>query len=203
MNEKLPTSNLLDLSMLNSFSGFSLRNLKGVFKVNQVSKPLLKKMNKMRYNRILKLERKITLTIYPNSSNSFKTIHVTGIKCQQDFKDVKKFLQAYQNLLSFEINNTFFILKPILIENFLKFVHFCSVTSIKIEFNLNIDNIGDYPGLNVIYMRSHSNKEKSCVAMIHRKSISILGAKTPKMFWDVVTLVKCLFTRYLIHIQKN
>ena len=99
MNEKPSTGNLLDLSMLNSFSRFSLRNLKGVFKVSQVSEPLLKKMNKMRYNRILKLERKMTLTIYPNSSNLFKTIHITGIKCQKDFKDVKKFLQTYQNLL--------------------------------------------------------------------------------------------------------
>lgn len=150
-----------------------LRNIKCVFIVQnsldfiRVQFQLHKKNHTYKFN-----DNKICLTIYPKSS--FK-IHATGISSLLDLNCILSFFDLNNVIVNnVRINNSFWMIKPLIIKNFDKFAIFCNnqkyneVTLDTSHFGLN----GDAGFLNAIFLR-HSGYHGTVI--IHRTCSLILG----------------------------
>ena len=152
-----------------------LRNVKCSFIVKQVTLQSLNKFFLYKKNHILRLGDKICLTIYPKSLHK---IHVTGISNQSDIECVLNYFKSNNIKASkVQIDNTFWIIKPLLIPHFDKFAAFCQQRQTTDSTLLDLSNQGlngDCGFLNVIYLRLFSCNG---TITIHRTCSLILGAK--------------------------
>ena len=155
--------------------GFELRNIKCTFVLNRLSRKLLSKFEKKKYNLILRLKQTIILTIYPSSSNR---VHATGIRTMSNLQDIKTLFKACQTRIEdIVVDNSYWLKKPHIIDRFSEFASFCEsikkceFTKIDLtSFALNADGY-----LNSIYLK---HKNATGIAIIHRKCIALLGAKS-------------------------
>ena len=151
-----------------------LRNVKCSFIVKQVTLQILNNFFLKRKNYILRLGDKICLTIYPKSLHK---IHVTGISNKSDIEFVLSYFKSNNIKASkVQIDNTFWIVKPLLIPRFDKFATFCRQRQSTDSTLLDLSNQGlngDGGFLNVIYLRLFSCKG---TITIHRTCSLILGA---------------------------
>ena len=153
-----------------------LKNIKCIFVVKKEPTNHLKLFKQHTKNRILRLENKICLTLY---ENNLLNIHITGISCFSDFDSVLSFFKSKNIEISrIQINNTFWLIKPLIINHFDRFAEFCKkrpkTESIIIDAS-NVGLNGDGGFLNSIYLRSTLCKG---TVIIHRTSTIILGATT-------------------------
>ena len=150
-----------------------LRNIKCIFVVKKELNNHLEMFKQYTKNKILRLENKICLTLY---GNNLLKIHVTGISSFSDFDCVLYFFKSKNiDISRIQINNTFWLIKPLIINHFDKFAEFCkkrpNTESTIIDassFGLNAD--GGF--LNSIYLRSPLCKG---TVIIHRTSTIILS----------------------------
>ena len=153
-----------------------LRNIKCIFVVKKELKTHLKLFKQNTKNKTLRLENKICLTLY---KNNLLKVHVTGISCFSDFDSVLFFFKSKSIHISrIQINNTFWLIKPLIINHFNRFAEFCkrrSKTESTIIDASNVGLNGDGGFLNSIYLRSTLCKG---TVIIHRTSTIILGATT-------------------------
>ena len=109
-----------------------LKNVKCIFIVENKSIKFFNKFSKHKKNLILRYVKKVCLTIYPN--NPLK-IHATGISNSFDFESLLSFFESNDMKISeIVINNTFWIIKPLVIPHFKKFATFCKDKK-KIKFS--------------------------------------------------------------------
>ena len=102
---------------------FKLKNVKCVFDIQDSLDRIIKYFIFHKRNHTLRLKSKICLTIYPK--NLFR-IHVTGISNTADLNCVLDFFYSKCiKICNVKVNNSFWILKPLLIQNFDKFAQFC------------------------------------------------------------------------------
>ena len=95
-----------------------LRNVKCNFLVKKDLTPHLKLFKQHKTNKVLRLGDKICLTVY---RNNLLKIHVTGISSLSDFESVLSFFKAINLGISrIQVNNTFWMVKPFIINNFLQ-----------------------------------------------------------------------------------
>ena len=100
-----------------------LRNVKCNFLVKKDLTPHLKLFKQHKTNKVLRLGDKICLTVY---RNNLLKVHVTGISSSSDFESVLSFFKINKIRISrMQINNTFWMIKPFIINNFYKFAYFC------------------------------------------------------------------------------
>ena len=155
---------------------FKLRNIKCVFSVQESLDWMLKEFKFHKRNYTLRLENRICLTLYPK--NLFK-IHATGISNSDDLNCVLSFFESKCiKVCNATVNNSFWILKPLIIQSFDKFAKFCQEKNKQKKnssITIDLSNIGlnaDGCFLNAIYLR-----QLGChgVVIIHRKCSLILG----------------------------
>ena len=151
-----------------------LRNVKCIFVLKKELKKHLELFKQHTKNKILRLEKKICLTLY---ENNLLKIHITGISCYSDFDCALSFFKSKNIEISrIQVNNTFWLIKPLIINHFDKFAEFCKKRS-KTESTIidasNFGLSGDGGFLNSIYLRSSLCKG---TVIIHRTSTIILGA---------------------------
>ena len=155
---------------------FKLRNIKCVFSVQESLDWMLKEFKFHKRNYTLRLENRICLTLYPK--NLFK-IHATGISNSDDLNCVSSFFESKRiKVCNATVNNSFWILKPLIIQSFDKFAKFCQEKNKQKKnssITIDLSNIGlnaDGCFLNAIYLR-----QIGChgVVIIHRTSSLILG----------------------------
>ena len=171
-----------------------LRNIKCIFFVKNELNNHMELFKEHTKNKILHLENKICLTLY---GNNLLKIHVTGISCFSDFDCVLSFFKSRNIHISrIQINNTFWLIKPLIINHFDKFAEFCkkrpNTESTIIDassFGLNAD--GGF--LNSIYLRSPLCKG---TAIIHRTSTIILGVTNIAALNILKNSLENLFTSY-------
>ena len=178
-----------------------LRNIKCVFIVKNQLLSLLTKFSLRNKYYIFRLKNKICLTIYPKSK--FK-IQVTGIATNSDYNCLLTFFELNKIEVSeVQINNTFWIIKPLNIIHFDKFAKFCDLRRRKGKVNIDLSNHGlngDGGFLNAIYLR-HSSCKGTIV--IHRTSSLILGATTlPAIRMLKLELTK-LLSDYINYLELN
>ena len=173
---------------------FELRNIKCTFLLNTLSDLLLSKFEKSRYNLILRLEQSVILTVYPSSSNR---VHATGIKNMRNLLAIKSLFHSTRiKIRDIVVDNTYWIRKPHIIDRFHEFASFCeryreSGEDIDLDmsnFALNGDGY-----LNTIYLK---HRKASGTVIIHRKCISILGAKNSSSVLLLSDKVNHLFKKY-------
>ena len=152
-----------------------LRNIKCNFVVKKELTPHLKLFKQHKTNKVLRLGDKICLTVY---QNSLLKVHVTGISSSSDFESVLSFFKSINIGISrMEINNTFWMIKPFIINNFYKFAIFCKNRSKTGSTVIDVSNVGlngNGEFFNSIFLR---NFDCEGTVIIHRTSILILGAK--------------------------
>ena len=106
-----------------------LRNIKCIFFVKNELNNHMELFKEHTKNKILHLENKICLTLY---GNNLLKIHVTGISCFSDFDCVLSFFKSRNIHISrIQINNTFWLIKPLIINHFDKFAEFCKKYQIR------------------------------------------------------------------------
>ena len=151
-----------------------LRNVKCNFVVKKELTPHLKLFKQHKTNKVLRLGDKICLTVY---RNNLLKIHVTGISSLSDFESVLAFFKSINLGISrIQINNTFWMIKPFIINHFYKFADFCKNRPKTGSTVIDVSNIGlngDGKFLNSIFLRNSACKG---TVIIHRTSILILGA---------------------------
>lgn len=173
---------------------FELRNVKCVLTLSMLPQNLIEQFVKRQHNLILRIRDSIILTIYPKQ---IERVHITGIKNINDFQLIKiLFLKNYVKIRKIQINNTFWIAKPMIIPHFHKFALFCKHTYTNRYAILDLSSYGlNGDGyINVIYLR---HKMCSGVGLIHRKSSSIIGAKDFQSVKMLVFEIKQLLNTYL------
>ena len=152
-----------------------LRNVKCCLNVKKELTPHLKLFKHNKTNKVMRLGEKICLTVYRN--NLFK-VHVTGISSSSGFESVLSFFKSIDiDISRIQINNTFWLIKPFIINHFSKFAVFCKNRSKTGKTVIDISNVGlngDGKFLNSIFLRNSVCKG---TVIIHRTSILILGAK--------------------------
>ena len=151
-----------------------LRNIKCVFIMQTSLDSIHNQFQLHKKNLTLKLCEKICLTIYPNSA--FK-IHATGISSFSDLNCILSFFESNNIKVSnVKINNSFWMIKPLIINFFDKFAKYCSEQR-KSDVILDTSNIGlngDAGFINAIYLR---HLDCHGTVIIHRKCSLILGSK--------------------------
>ena len=179
-----------------------LRNVKCVFSIQDSLEQIIKEFQFHKKNHTFRLQDKICLTIYPK--NLFR-IHATGIKTVSDLNSVLLFFDSNcMRISKIQVNNTFWILKLLLIQNFDKFAKFCQNTQIaskQIYFDLsNLGLNGDGGFLNAIYLR-HIDCRGAVI--IHRTCSLIMG---PKHITEIILLkneLKILLKSFKASMQKK
>ena len=169
---------------------FKLRNIKCVFAVQDSLDWIIKEFHHHKRNFTLRLKNQICLTIY---TKSLFRIHATGISSMSDFNCVLDYFHSKCIIVhNAMVNNSFWILKPLLIQNFNKFAKFCeeqnkqkNISSVTIDIS-NVGLNGDGCFLNTIYLR-----RLNChgVVIIHRTCSLILG---PTNISELKLLIKDL-----------
>ena len=128
-------------------------------------------------NLILRLHESIVLTIY---KSSIDRVHATGIKHMKCIQMIKQLFQMCQiKVKRLVINNSYWLKKPIRIRRFSEFASFCKRVQKKGKLQFDVSNfaLNSDGFLNSIYMR---HPEASGTIIIHRKSVTLLGAKCSK-----------------------
>ena len=152
-----------------------LRNVKCLFVLHDNIEALCKKFQLHEKNYTLRLDEKICLTIYPNSKYK---LHATGISGLEDLEQILYFFVTNEiKVKSVEVNNTFWLIKPLIIKNFDKFAQFCKTRQKLDSVTINLNNLGlngDGGFLNAIFLR-HLDVNGSVI--IHRTCSLILGPK--------------------------
>ena len=152
-----------------------LRNVKCNFVVKKELTPHLKLFKQHKTNKVLRLGDKICLTVY---RNNLLKVHVTGISSSSDFESVLSFFKINKIGISrMQINNTFWMIKPFIINSFNKFAYFCKNRSKTGSTAIDVSNVGlngNGEFFNSIFLR---NFDCEGTVIIHRTSILILGAK--------------------------
>ena len=177
-----------------------LRNVKCVFSIQHSLKHILKEFQFHKKNHTFRLHDKICLTTYPK--NLFR-IHATGIKTISDLNSVLLFFDSNSiRVYNVQVNNTFWILKPLLIQNFDKFAKFCQNTQKnKVSFDLsNFGLNGDGGFLNAIYLR-HSDCRGAVI--IHRTCSLIMGPKHITEIRLLTNELKTLLKSFKVVMQKK
>lgn len=154
-----------------------LKNVKCSFIVKKIKTQFQNNFFRYKKNHILRLCNKICLTIYPKS---LQKIHVTGISNRSDIECVLAYFKSnYITVLKVQIDNTFWVIKPLLIPHFAKFITFCQQRqATDWSGTLDCSNQGlngDGGFLNVVYLRLLSCQG---TITIHRTCSLILGAKS-------------------------
>ena len=151
-----------------------LRNLKCVFAVHDSLKAICKQFQLHQKNYTFRLEKTICLTIYPSSMYK---IHATGISSLIAFDLILTFFEKNNiRVQSVKVNNTFWMIKPLIIKNFNRFAQFCkrqNTDSVTIDLS-NMGLNGDGGFLNAIFLRHFGLKG---TVIIHRTCSLILGPK--------------------------
>ena len=155
---------------------FKLRNVKCVFAVQDSLDWLIKEFQYHKRNYTLRLNSKICLTIYPKS---LFRIHATGISSAFDLNCILDFFESKcLKVCNAKVNNSFWILKPLIIQNFDKFAKYCQERNkqkVNSSVTIDISNVGlngDGCFLNAIYLRL---LDCHGVVIIHRTCSLILG----------------------------
>ena len=176
---------------------FELRNIKCCFVLNHLTPSLLLNFQKKGNYKIFRLDTKLVLTLYPSSKNR---VHATGVKNFEDFSKIKKiFKKCGSKIRNVQINNSYWIKKPIVINKFHEFAQFCSQQrSSNVQIDLSNFHMHPYP--NSIYLR---HKLVSGTAIIFRKSVIILGAKKESCVKTLIFEVENILNRYINSFQKD
>lgn len=180
--------------------GYELRNIKCTFVLDTLSPLLISKFDKRKHNLILRLDQSIILTIYPSSSNK---VHATGIKNKSNLRSIKSLFKFCQiKIQNIRIDNTYWLKKPHEIEKFTEFALFCQKNKNNMDVDIDLTsfalNADGY--LNSIYLK---HKEVGGTVIIHRKCITLLGAKNYTSVKLLTNKAELLFQQYTIFLKTK
>ena len=176
-----------------------LRNVKCVFVVHNSLAVLRNRFSLHKKNYTLRLRDKVTLTLYPN--NLFR-IHATGISALSDFQCILTFFELNNiNVSSIDVNNTFWLLKPLVIKNFYSFATFCNGIQKSSPISIDASNIGLNGDLvNAMFLR-HLGYDGTVI--IHRTCTLILGSKNVNDVKSLLCDLKTIIDFYESSLNSN